>query len=81
MFSPMPICTVRIGACISPARPASAAPSPNTRVNSSLMLMPSAPIISRFEAPARISMPMRVRIDHDIKQRATASATTMIDRR
>ena len=32
MFSPMPICTVRIGACIRPAKPASAAPSPNTSV-------------------------------------------------
>ena len=81
MFSPMPICTVRIGACISPARPASAAPSPNTSVNSSLMLMPSAPIISRLEAPARISMPMRVRITTRYSSAATASATTMIDSR
>jgi hypothetical protein len=32
MFSPMPICTVRIGACINPASPASAAPRPKTRV-------------------------------------------------
>ena len=32
MFSPIPIWTVKMGACISPARPASAAPSPNTRV-------------------------------------------------
>jgi len=58
----MPICTVRIGACISPARPASAAPSPNTSVNKSLMLMPSAPDHLAVDAPARISMPMRVRI-------------------
>jgi hypothetical protein len=28
----LPICTVRIGACIMPARPASAAPIPNTKV-------------------------------------------------
>ena len=42
------------------------------------MLMPSAPIISRLEAPARISMPIRVRITHEIEQRATSSATTMI---
>ncbi len=32
MFSPMPICTVWIGACIRPASAASAAPSPNTSV-------------------------------------------------
>ncbi len=32
MFSPMPICTVRIGACISPAKPASAAPRPKISV-------------------------------------------------
>jgi len=62
MFSPIPICTVRIGACISPARPASAAPSPNTSVYSSLMFTPSAPTISRLLAPARINIPMRVRM-------------------
>ena len=32
IFSPMPICPVRIGACIRPAKPASAAPRPNTSV-------------------------------------------------
>ena len=60
MLSPMPTCTAKIGPSMAPATAHSAAPKPNTSVNSSLMLTPMAVAISRFEAPARTSMPMRV---------------------
>ncbi len=49
-----------IGSSMAPATAHSAAPKPNTRVNSSLMSTPMAVAISRLEAPARTRMPMRV---------------------
>ena len=60
MFSPMPTCTARIGPSIAPAIAHSAAPTPNTIVKSVRMFTPIAVAISRFEAPARTSMPVRV---------------------
>ena len=50
-----------IGPAIKPAKPASAAPRPKTKVYSKLMLTPSAPTICRLLAPARINMPSFVR--------------------
>ncbi len=40
--------------------------------------MPSAATIVRFDAPARISMPRRVRVTTYQRAAATASPTTMI---
>ena len=77
MSSPMPIFTELIGAAISPASPAKTAPSPNTRLNSSSMLTPSAAIMRRLEAPARISMPSRVRATSQASRTATITPTTI----
>ena len=81
MSSPMPVCTEMIGAAIRPARPANTAPRPNTRLNSSSMLTPSAATMRRFEAPARISMPSRVRATSQASSSATSAPTTMIAKR
>ncbi|KAG1533499.1 hypothetical protein G6F50_015858 [Rhizopus delemar] len=61
MGSPMPVCADRMGPAISPASPASTAPSTNSSVFSRAMFTPSAPTIMRSVEPARISMPSRVR--------------------
>ena len=81
MSSPMPIRTEAMGADISPARPAKTAPRPKTRLNSSSMLTPSAPIMRRLEAPARISMPSRVRATSQASRIATSAPTTMMAKR
>ena len=81
MFSPMPTCTARMGPSIAPATAHSAAPKPNTSVNNRLMSTPMAVAISRFEAPARTSMPVRVRVTRKYSSTATTSPTPMISSR
>ena len=58
--SPMPTCTAVSGAVIMPAKPASAAPTPNTTVNTRGTSTPSAIAMLRSLAPARTHMPARV---------------------
>ena len=60
MFSPMPTWTASSGPSSAPATPQSAAPMPKTIVNSRGMSVPIAVAISRSEAPARTSAPIRV---------------------
>ena len=60
IWSPMPGSTDRIGATMTPAKPASMAPKPNTIMNRRLMSTPSAETIGALVAPARTSMPTRV---------------------
>ena len=62
MLSPMPTWTASSGPSIAPASPQNAAPTPNTTVNSRRMSVPIAVAISRLDAPARTSMPIRVRV-------------------
>ena len=50
-------------------------------VNRRLTLMPSASVISRFEAPARTHMPTRVIVTATYSASATSTPTTMISRR
>ena len=76
MDSPMPDSTARMGPALTPARPASSAPSPKTRVYRSLMFTPRAPIISRLNAPARMRMPKRVRVNSRYRNTATSAPTT-----
>src|SRR5262249_7647864 len=61
MFSPIPTCTASSGPSSAPATAHSPAPTPKSSVNSRRMSTPIASAISRFEAPARTSMPTRVR--------------------
>ena len=63
ILSPIPASTARIGPAITPAKPASRVPSPKTKVYKSRILMPKAPAISLLLAPARICMPIRVRVN------------------
>ena len=60
MFSPMPTCTASSGPISTPATAHRPAPMPKTTVKSRLMSTPMAVAISRFEAPARTSAPIRV---------------------
>ena len=60
-LSPMPGSTERIGAAITPAKPASMAPKPKTSMNRRRISTPSAATIGALVAPARTSMPTRVR--------------------
>ena len=54
----------------------SAAPTPNTTVYMSLILTPSAPTMVRLEAPARTSMPRRVRVTTYHRMSAVDKPTT-----
>jgi hypothetical protein len=58
----MPGSTDRIGAIMMPAKPASMVPKPNTIMNSRRISTPSAETIGALLAPARTSMPSRVRL-------------------
>ena len=58
----MPGSTETSGAASTPANPASMAPTPNTMRNSRRTSTPSAETIAALLAPARISMPSRVRL-------------------
>ena len=60
MFSPMPTCTASSGPSSAPATAQSAAPMPKTSVKRRGMSVPMAVAISRFDAPARTSAPIRV---------------------
>ena len=80
-FSPMPDWTEKIGPAISPARPANAAPRPKIAMFSRRMLTPRAETISGCVAPARISMPIRVRLISQYKNAATPRPTAMIANR
>ena len=68
MFSPMPTCTASSGPSSAPATAHSAAPMPKTIVNRRGMSMPMAVAISRFDAPARTSAPIRVFCDQQPEQ-------------
>ena len=74
----MPTCTAKIGPSIAPASAQSAAPSANTMVKSRRMFTPMATAISRFEAPARTSMPTLVLVTNRYKRTATTAPTPMI---
>ena len=77
-LSPMPGSTDNIGAIMTPAKAASMVPKPNTIMNSRRISMPSAETIRACVAPARTSMPTRVRDTNRYKMSATASPAPMI---
>lgn len=81
MRSPMPISTASSGAAMTPAKPHSVAPSTKTRVKSRWILMPSASTISPSSAPARTSMPTRVREISHHRPTATSTPAPMSARR
>ena len=66
------------GPTIAPASPASAAPRAKMKLVSQPMFTPSADTMLRLLAPARISMPTRVRSISTCSPKATASPATMI---
>ena len=77
----MPICTVRIGACISPARPASAGAQAEHQREQQLDV--DAKRADHFAVRGAGADQHADAGPHhdDIKSAATASATTMIDNR
>ena len=81
MFSPMPTCTASSGPISTPATAHRPAPMPNTTVNSRLMSTPMAVAISRLEAPARTSAPIRVFATSRYSSSASASPAPMITSR
>ena len=64
------VCDVPITAPI----PASAEPTKNAIMNTRWMLTPSAATIARSSTPARITMPVRVRLSHSQSARPMTSA-------
>ncbi|MCY1541796.1 hypothetical protein D9M68_774990 [compost metagenome] len=77
MRSPMPISTASSGAAMTPANPQSRAPSVKISVNRRWMLTPSASTISPSSAPARTSMPTRVREISSQSPTATSTPAPM----
>ncbi|MNS90163.1 hypothetical protein D3C72_1242000 [compost metagenome] len=76
--SPMPDCTDRIGPASAPATPASTDPSRNSSVFSRSTLAPSTLAMGALLAPARISMPKRVRWIRNHAPTATRAPIPMI---
>ncbi|KAG0891368.1 hypothetical protein G6F32_017513 [Rhizopus arrhizus] len=74
----MPDCTDRIGPAKAPATPASTEPSRNSSVFSRSTLAPSTLAMGALLAPARISMPKRVRWIKHHAPTAPSAPTPMI---
>ena len=81
MFSPMPTCTASSGPSSAPATAQSAAPMPKTIVKRRGMSVPMAVAISRFDAPARTSAPIRVFCTSSQSSSASARPTPRISSR
>ena len=62
---------------MTPDSPPSAAPNAKTVVNTSLILMPSPPVISASNTPARMIAPRRVRSIRSQSSTAITSPNTM----
>jgi hypothetical protein len=63
---------------ITPARPASAAPAPNTSMNTRGTLWPSASTISGCVSAAWITRPMRVRVSSSHTDTSISTATSIM---
>ena len=81
MRSPMPIWMARSGAAMTPAKPHSSAPREKIRVKRRWTFTPSASTISPSSAPARTSMPTRVREISHHRPTATSAPAAMKARR